>query len=219
MEVTNNTTATSLSNAPAGTNPKSVLGKDDFLKLLLVQLKYQDPTEPMDSDKILSQTSQLAALEASTNTNKALEDLTASLGNSLQFSTISAIGKIADTGSNAIVVEEGKTTEYQLYFATDVSSGTISIMDVNGNTIDTMALNGSDKGVHNFTWDGKVNGEPVEEGLYYVSASYNDASGKSHETRVGTYPIESVRFEDGEALVKLGSSYIAMDSIKEIYEG
>ncbi len=219
MEVTNNTTATNLSNAPAGTNPKSVLGKDDFLKLLLVQLKYQDPTEPMDSDKILSQTSQLAALEASTNTNKALEDLTASLGNSLQFSTISAIGKIADTGSNAIVVEEGKTTEYQLYFASDVSSGTISIMDVNGNTIDTMALNGSDKGVHNFTWDAKVNGEPVEEGLYYVTASYSDASGKSYETRVGTYPIESVRFEDGEALVKLGSSYIPMDSIKEIYEG
>ena len=219
MEVTNNTNTATLSSAPAGTNPNSVLGKDDFLKLLLVQLKYQDPTEPMDSDKILSQTSELASLEASTNTNKALEELTASLGNSLQFSTISAIGKIADTGSNAIVVEEGKTTEFQLYFSEDVDSGSIDILDVNGNTIDSIALSSSDKGVQNFTWDGKVNGEFVDEGMYYVTANYNDASGKSHETRVGTYPIESVRFEEGEALVKLGSSYVSMDSIKEIYEG
>ncbi len=219
MEVTNNTNTTTASTTPAGANPNSTLGKDDFLKLLLVQLKYQDPTEPMDSDKILSQTSQLAALEASTNTNKALEDLTASLGNSLQFSTISAIGKIADTGSNAITVEEGSETEFQLYFSNDVSSGTINILDVNGNTVDSIALNGSDKGVHNFTWDGKVNGESVEDGLYYVTANYNDTLGNAHETRVGTYPIESVRFEEGNALVKLGSSYVPMDSIKEISEG
>ena len=76
-------------------NPNSVLGKDDFLKLLLLELKYQDPTAPMDSEKILSQTSQLAALEASENTNKALSDLAASLTSSLQYSGISAIGKIA----------------------------------------------------------------------------------------------------------------------------
>ncbi len=219
MEVTNNTNTTTASTTPAGANPNSTLGKDDFLKLLLVQLKYQDPTEPMDSDKILSQTSQLAALEASTNTNKALEDLTASLGNSLQFSTISAIGKIADTGSNAVTVEEGSETEFQLYFSNDVSSGTINILDVEGNTVDSIALNGSDKGVHNFTWDGKVNGESVEDGLYYVTANYNDTSGNTHETRVGTYPIESVRFEEGKALVKLGSSYVPMDSINEISEG
>ncbi len=217
MEVTNNTNT--LTNAPAGTNPNSVLGKDDFLKLLLVQLKYQDPTEPMDSDKILSQTSELASLEASTNTNKALEELTASLGNSLQFSTISAIGKIADTGSNAIVVEEGKSIEFQLYFPQDVNSGTINILDADGNTVDTIALSSSDKGVHSFTWDGKINGESVDEGLYYVTANYNDTAGSAHETRVGTYPIESVRFDEGKALVKLGESYVPFESIKEVYEG
>ena len=67
---------------------KTSLGKDDFMKLLLVQLQHQDPTEPMDSEKILTQTSQLAGLEASSNTNKALEDLAASLSNTQQFTTI-----------------------------------------------------------------------------------------------------------------------------------
>ena len=50
---------------------KRALQKDDFLKLLLVELQHQDPTEPMDSEKILSQTSQLATLESAQNTNDA----------------------------------------------------------------------------------------------------------------------------------------------------
>ena len=61
---------------------KSALDKDSFLKLMLVSLQHQDPSEPMDTEKILSQTSQLATLEASKNTNKALEGLASSLGNS-----------------------------------------------------------------------------------------------------------------------------------------
>ena len=51
-------------------NEKGILGKDEFLKLLLVELQHQDPTAPVETDKILSQTSQLARLEASTNTNE-----------------------------------------------------------------------------------------------------------------------------------------------------
>jgi flagellar basal-body rod modification protein FlgD len=49
-------------------------------------------------------------LEASSNTNKALEALAASLSSSMQYSGIAAIGKIADTGSNAIVKEKGAKT-------------------------------------------------------------------------------------------------------------
>ncbi|HUH42926.1 MAG TPA: flagellar hook capping FlgD N-terminal domain-containing protein, partial [Sulfurimonas sp.] len=67
--------ATNAEYAAANTSKdKSILGKDDFMKLLLVELQYQDPTEPMDTEKILTQTSQLAPLEASENTNKALSD-------------------------------------------------------------------------------------------------------------------------------------------------
>lgn len=39
------------------------LGKDDFMKLLLATLKYQDPTEPMDTAKLLEQTSTMTNME------------------------------------------------------------------------------------------------------------------------------------------------------------
>jgi len=199
-------------------NPQGILGKDDFMKLLLVELQYQDPTEPMDTEKILAQTSQLATLEASDNTNKALADLAASLGSSQQFSTIAAIGKTADIGSDAIAHDEGATSTFEIYFPNDVQQGTIEIKDNSGAVVKRMDVGTNSSGVYQFTWDGTNDtGSSAASGLYHISASYEDAQGNAQSTRVGAYPIESVRFDQGKALLKLGSNYIALDKIKEIY--
>lgn len=208
---------------------KTALGKDDFMKLLLVELQYQDPTEPMDTEKILTQTSQLATLEASSNTNQALEDLAASLGNAQQFSTISAIGKTADLGSNAIQHDEGSVSSFEMYFPEDIASGTIQILDSDGNEVSTMditkqedadgnLLDKRDAGVYQFDWDGELSdGSLADSGIYYITASYTNSESDSLTTRMGAYPIESVRFEDGKALLKLGSSYIPLEDIAEVY--
>lgn len=210
-------TGTKLTNAPAGTNPNGILGKEDFLKLLLLELKYQDPTAPMDTEKILAQTSQLATLESTENTNKALENLAASLSASMQLSGISAIGKVADTGSNGVVLEKGGETDFELYFPSDVAKGEISIMDTNGNVLRKMPIGATDAGVAHYTWDGTdQNGVQKDAGIYYVESSYTKADGTSATTRVGLYPIESIKFDSGKTYAKLGSNYVDFSSIKEI---
>lgn len=210
-------TGTTLANAPAGTNPNGILGKDDFLKLLLLELKYQDPTAPMDSEKILTQTSQLATLESTENTNKALETLAAALSSSMQYSGIAAIGKIADTGSNAIAREKGSDTKFEIYFPDDVTTGNVNIMDINGNILRTMPIGATDAGIAQYTWDGKNNnGIDLDEGIYYVESSYTKTDGTSATARVGLYPIESIKFDGGKTYAKLGSSYVDFSSIKEV---
>ena len=209
-------TATSTASSPA-VNPKGILGKDDFLKLLLLELKYQDPTSPMDSEKILSQTSQLAGLEASENTNKALAALASSLGASMQFNGIAAIGKIADTGSNAVALTKGQNVDFQLYFPDNVTTGKINIMDVDGKVLRTMNVGATDAGVAKYTWDGKgEDGSLLSEGTYYVDSTYAKTDGTTAATRIGLYPIESIKFDGGKTLAKLGSSYVDFSSIKEI---
>lgn len=217
---TNNiATSTNLIDAPSGTNPNSILDKDDFLKLLLVELKYQDPTSPMDTEKILSQTSQLATLESSSNTNKALESLSASLLSSAQFSTVSAIGKIADTGSNGMVFEKGESPSFEIYFPDAITSGNVEIKDTDGNVVKTIPISPNEKGVYSFDWNGISDaGTGADSGVYYIEASYANPAGETLKTRAGAYPIESVRFEDGKSLLKLGSSYVPFDSIQEIYQ-
>jgi len=212
------TSALSSSTGSAYENPKGILGKDDFLKLLLVQLQYQDPTEPTDTEQILTQTSQLASLEATDNTNKALEKLAASLGSAQEFSTIAAIGKTADLGSNAMSHEKSGTSSFEVYFPDEITSGNIEILNAEGNIIHTLPVQANKAGVYKFDWDGKLaNGSEADSGVYYVTASYKNPAGKDLTTRMGTYPIESVRFENGKSLLKVGSNYVPLEKIKEIF--
>ncbi len=211
-----NTTTTDSTTA---TNPDSVLGKDDFMQLLLTELQYQDPTDPMDSDKILTQTSELATLESTDNTNKALEDLSKQLSSSSELNAISAIGKMGSLGTDSITLTDDNNPTFEMYFPHDIQSGTVEIADENGDVVKTFALQPQSGGVLSFQWDGTDdNGDRVASGSYSIMANYSDGQTGSYTTAYGVYPIESVRFDNGSAQLKMGSNYYPLSSVKEIYE-
>lgn len=201
-------------------NPNGVLDKDSFMKLLLVELQYQDPTEPMDSEKILSQTSQLATLESAENTNKAMEELVAKLNNNMDMGSLSAIGKMASLGSNAVILPESGPAQFEIYFQEEIKAGKMTITDGNGDVVREIELDGQagKSGVLAFEWDGYGDGgEQLPSGYYSVKSEYLDANNEQQETQFGIYPVESVRYEDGKPLMKLGSSYVPMEYIREFF--
>ncbi|ADG82388.1 flagellar hook capping FlgD N-terminal domain-containing protein [Thermincola potens] len=74
---------------------KNVLGKDDFLKLLLTQLKYQDPLEPTDNKDFIAQMAQFSALEQMTNMSDGFTKLVQMQETLFRESTVSqAVGLI-----------------------------------------------------------------------------------------------------------------------------
>jgi flagellar basal-body rod modification protein FlgD len=82
------------------------LTSDDFLRLLIVQLQNQDPTNPLESDQLLSQMSDMRSLQASIELKSALESLTLSqqLTSSSAFIGRTITGTATDrTGVNGVV--------------------------------------------------------------------------------------------------------------------
>jgi len=53
--------------AAAGIKKADSTGKDDFLKMLVAQLKNQDPMEPLKNEAFLAQLAQFSQLEATQN--------------------------------------------------------------------------------------------------------------------------------------------------------
>lgn len=60
-------TGTDTSQQATSTKSNSTLGKDDFLKLLVTQMQYQDPLQPMDNTQFVSQLAQFSSLEQMQN--------------------------------------------------------------------------------------------------------------------------------------------------------
>jgi flagellar basal-body rod modification protein FlgD len=66
--------------APASASERAdALDRDAFLRLLLVQLQYQDPTSPQSNEEFLAQLAQFSALEQLTSINKAVSEMAQSL--------------------------------------------------------------------------------------------------------------------------------------------
>ncbi len=208
--------------ATTATNPKGDLDGKAFMKLLLTELKYQDPTQPMDSEKMLAQTSQLATLETQESTNKLMKELAQSLkaqsSSGANAYAISAIGKLANMGSVDLAVTKEQTgTSFDIYFPeVGDGRGTLSIVNSEGTQVYTEPVDNIAKGVRSFGWNlNDTAGARVDNDTYTVSVVYTDKNGKERKVKPGLYPVEAVKFVKGEAQLKLGNKYVPMKSIKE----
>jgi flagellar basal-body rod modification protein FlgD len=87
------------------------LTNDDFLKLLLEEMKMQDPTEPMDSDKLLDSQLQMSQIEANNDMSKAMQELSYSYKVSNLSTSANMINHVVEDGQ---LNDEGMASSYQV---------------------------------------------------------------------------------------------------------
>lgn len=232
---TNNSTtktdnsSNSNNNSGVVSNPNATLDKDAFLKLLLIELQHQDPTDPMDSDKMLTQTSQLSALEMQQNTNttmqkmvETMQKLSNSFSTSMSTSALGAIGKMATVSDNKIKLtgaDELIALKMYLPEDSDENGVTLEIYDSNNKLVfsEKSDAKSISQGLFTMEWPGRNNdGVYAGDGEYTVKMVYNNKNGEKITANYGTYPIEGIVFKDGQAIAKMAGKEVPFDQIKEI---
>ncbi|MGI8108472.1 flagellar basal body rod modification protein [Campylobacter coli] len=227
---TSGTTRTdSSSSSGIVSNPNATLDKDAFLKLLLIELQHQDPTDPMDSDKMLTQTSQLSALEMQQNTNTTMQKmvetmqlLSNSFSTSMSTSAIGAIGKMATVSDNKIkLTGSDEIIALKMYLPEDSDENgvTLEVYDSNNKLVfsEKSGEQSVSQGLFTMEWPGRNNdGVYAGDGEYTVKMVYNNKNGEKITANYGTYPIEGVVFKDGVAYAKMAGQEVPFDAIQEI---
>ncbi len=197
---------------------EDTIGKDAFLKLLVVQLENQDPLNPMDSTEFVAQLAQFSSLEGITNLGVSMEKMASSVSSMQNLSTSSLIGR------NVMV--EGNGLEYTgapVLFGYDLeesaASVTISIYNDNSRLVRQVELGPADYGDYSFIWDGTDdNGLGVATGFYTFDVEPRDADGETvAATRYAAGVVSSVTFEGSTAMLTVGGKTITQDKIKEIF--
>lgn len=197
---------------------KGKLDREDFLSLLITQLKHQDPLNPMQSAEFTNQITQFSSLDELYDVNDNLIGIQSALAGGRKEKTLDYIGKTIRTRDNTIYLKEGKSgsNSYMLAQNADVS---VSVYDAEGVLVRNYAAGRQAAGEqHALGWDGNDDaGDPAGDGIYTFEIAAKNASGN---------PVASIAYLSGEVtgvtyeyaapFVMIGDALVPPESIVEV---
>ncbi|MDX8414408.1 MAG: flagellar hook capping FlgD N-terminal domain-containing protein [Mariprofundales bacterium] len=185
--------------------------KDIFLKLLVAQMKFQDPLKPQDPTKMSSQLAQFNTLEAQLNSNKLLQQLVdvKTTGSSNNASPASYLGKTATIPIDTLQYGGGTQT-FDVGLLQDSQQALAVISDSNGTPIRSLDLGSLVAGAHPATWDGKDDqGNVMSAGAYQIKVVAADITGTPIDAQAQqSGKVTAVRFtaSGGSQLIVNGNA-------------
>lgn len=197
---------------------RNELGKDDFMKLMSAQLKYQDPVSPMKNEQMAAQLAQFSALEQMMNVNQNLEKMSAGQKPSEHMIAASLIGKRITTDSTHFQLKKGESPEIGFNLPDSAASVNVAVVSEKGEIVREFELGEMIKGPQSVRWDGKNSkgqDQPVGEYNYRISAK--DTSGKPMDMKVNSAGlVTGVTFEGGKSLLIVDGKKIPIEEIGQI---
>jgi len=197
-------------NKPKDTNPNTGTSAADqtqnFLKLLIAQIKNQDPMSPMDASTMTAQMSQLNMVSSMGTMNTSMQAMLAQMQSANFMNQASLIGHSPMVAGNSINYTGGEVT-LGANLANPLQGVVATIKDASGNVVGTADLGNLNSGMANFVFDGvDASGAKMPNGIYRVeiSGKNNAGTNESPAPYVGS-PVVSILKEgsSGEALLKL----------------
>lgn len=201
---------------PEKTGPRQ-LGQDDFLKLLITQLKNQDPLKPTDNTEFISQLAQFSQLEQTAKQAQLLQKSLDAQTASLQFTLLPMIGRTVTVGQELVQLGNGPAT-----FGYTLDKGAakvlISIQDQQGQVVRSLEYRDRASGANVAEWDGKNNsGALMQPGFYRYLISATDSEGNAVKVEGrASLTVAGVRMEEGKAKLLVGDLAIDPSEIVEL---
>lgn len=218
-DVTTTSASSTAADKATAIPPGGKLGKDEFLKMLVAQLRHQDPLSPMNADDMAAQLAQFSSLEQLTNISDAIE-AQAAMNEGL-------IASIHDTSAMNLIGKNVLAAGDQLYLPADGSGSVkfdvggqgglakLRIYDESGKQVGSRDLGFVSAGRQEFEIGGAAAG--LAEGPYTYSVDVVDAAGKPVPSQ--TYinaTIDGVQYGSNGPVLTAGDLWIPFATILQI---
>ncbi len=203
----------------ASESPTNDMGQDAFLKLLVAQLRHQDPLKPMENTEFVSELAQFSALEQSVGTNARLELLATQTRGLANTEAVQLVGNQVTVRGNLVSLD-GSGAGSQIQYELDASAATttVTIRDVNGRVVRIYEDVTVEGGAHTLNWDGKSDAGIVQpEGVYSVTVeAFSESGAPVGVSQQTTGVVEAISFDKGYPILHLdtGAAVPASDLLR-----
>jgi flagellar basal-body rod modification protein FlgD len=128
--------------------------QDRFLKMLVAQMKNQDPMNPMDNAQVTSQMAQIQTVTGISSLNDNIKSLGSQFGQMQALQSVSLVGHEVLVPGNKLSWDAtaGKTQgAFEITSAADAVK--LEVLAPSGAVVDTVQLGAQGAGVHDFEWN------------------------------------------------------------------
>lgn len=214
--------------APTGATSSSLskangaMGKEEFLKLFVAQMKNQDPMNPMQGEELAAQLAQFSSVEQLINLNQQLEaqaEASASMMLTLQNgSAANLLGREVFANGDAVVIPESGAAAVTVDIANAGGAGMLRIFDLTGREVGSRDLGNIGGGRR--TIELGTAAEGLAEGGYTYTLEVLDSEGAS--VPVQTYShgtVDGIRYHADGPYLTSGPLMIPLGSVVEVLQG
>ena len=212
-----NTPTSSSAGALSAVNRTNTLGKDAFLKLLVAQLKNQDPQNPADSSQMAAQLAQFSSVEQLTNISKTLDAQSTSQATLIQQVAAGAasgnIGRVV-TANSELLQLDGSGNE-SLIITGNGGPATLNIFDATtGATITSRNMGSLTSGTNAIVVGQALKDLP--KGIYKISVTSADTNNPATWTTAVRGVVTGVATTNNGLQYEVGRLLIPITSVTAI---
>ncbi|MDQ6956549.1 MAG: flagellar hook capping FlgD N-terminal domain-containing protein [Mariprofundaceae bacterium] len=206
------------------TTNKDLGQKDIFLKLLVAQMKNQDPLKPQDATQMSSQLAQFNMVEQQTNTNQWLEQMASNGGglgavasSGLDTASAGYLGRTVTVNQNTVQYNGGNPI-----FSTDLpvnaTSVQVVVRDSAGKAIRTIDMGAMPQGLNTMSWDGlNDTGAASPLGTYTLDMTAVDAQGTNITAKIQRSGlVDAVRLASGGVQLMVGGIPVNLQDVTAV---
>lgn len=212
-QVAASTTATSI------TKKKAEDPQDRFIKLLVAQVKNQDPLKPLDNAEMTSQMAQISTVTGIEKLNTTLQQLVSSSEDARAVEAMGLIGRQVFVPGSSMSLN-GESAIAGIELTQPVDQLKVTILDGSGTPIRQMDLGAQPTGVGTIAWDGKTDsGSQAAIGDYTFTVSAKQGGNDIKVETLALGQVKSVMPGDDSTMLDMGGALglVNFNSIKQVF--
>lgn len=197
------------------------LDKDAFMKLMLAQMKNQDPTNPMKNHEMAAQLAQFSGLEQMQNMNTTLTEIQKGQKPAESFQALNFIGKSVSGDSAKVIRMKGdKDHEFAFTLPDAAQKIELKVRNQEGEIIRKVDLHDMKKGDNKWVWNGKMeNGTTAPVGEYQFFIEAKTAAGKKLSVKTDfNGVISGVSYSAEGPVLLVGNQAVKLKDVKKIVD-